>query len=285
MSNNTSPTVHKRQLGLALTELRERAGKVREEAAAALECSLSKISRIEHGDVGVRPAEMRDLLDLYEVAAADRVEVEELARLARQRRPRTTYGSAIPDWFRKFVNLEEVASEVRTYDSELITGLLQIDDYTRALVEATPLHRPEDLDRILAARRARQKRIAGDAPLRVWAVMSEGAIRRVVGGPDVMARQLAHLTALAKQPHITIQVVPFSAGAHPSTGFNFSLLRFPDDDGADIAYLENLTGASYLDRDRPQELKTYEITFNALSAAALSPADSLSLVDTVRREL
>lgn len=285
MSNNTSPTVHKRQLGLALSEVRERAGKTREDAATKLECSLSKISRIEHGDVGIRPAELRDLLDLYQVAEDSRTEIEELAKLARKRRPRTTYGPAIPDWFRKFVNLEEMASEVRTYDSELITGLLQTGNYTRALIEAAPLHRPEEIDRVLAARQARQQRISGPNPLMVWAVMSEGALRRVVGGREVMAQQLAHVRKLATKPNITIQVVPFSAGAHPATGFNFSLLRFPDDHGADIAYLEHLTGASYLDRDRPQELKTYEITFNALSASALSPADSLKLVDTVLQEL
>ncbi|GAB3481312.1 helix-turn-helix domain-containing protein [Amycolatopsis cihanbeyliensis] len=282
---SSSPTVRKRQLGLALADRRQQAGKTREDAAAALECSLSKISRIEHGDVGVRPIELRELLDLYGVGKDERGRVEELARLARQRRPRTTYGSAIPDWFRKFVNLEEVASEIRTYDSELVTGLLQTGDYARALIEATPLHRPEEIDRVLAAREARQRLITGDEPIRVWAVMSEGAVRRVVGGREVMAAQLEYLAELGRQPHITIQVVPFGAGAHPSTGFNFSLLRFPDDDGADIAYLEHLTGASYLDRDRPQEMKIYEITFNALSAAALPPADSLRLLDNVRQEL
>ncbi|WP_216207804.1 helix-turn-helix domain-containing protein [Amycolatopsis aidingensis] len=282
---SSSPTVRKRQLGLALADLRQQAGKTREDAAAALECSLSKISRIEHGDVGVRPIELRELLDLYGVGKDERGRVEELARLARQRRPRTTYGSAIPDWFRKFVNLEEVASEIRAYDSELVTGLLQTRDYARALIEATPLHRPEEIDRVLAAREARQRLITGDEPIRVWAVMSEGAVRRMVGGRGVMTAQLEYLAELGGQPHITIQVVPFAAGAHPSTGFNFSLLRFPDDDGADIAYLEHLTGASYLDRDRPQELKVYEITFNALSAAALPPADSLRLLDNVRQEL
>src|SRR4051794_37355561 len=120
-----NPTVPKRQLGRALQALREAAGKTREQVAAVLDCSASKISRIENGHVGIRSAEFRTLMDLFGVPAEQRPELEDLARETRKRRPRTTYGRSIPDWFRRFVSLEESASEIRIYSGELVTGLLQ----------------------------------------------------------------------------------------------------------------------------------------------------------------
>lgn len=223
-----NPSVSKRQLGRALMSLREAAGKTREQVSAVIECSESKIGRIERGHVGVRAAELRDFLTLYGVADDQRRELEALARETRKRRPRTTFGKAIPEWFRRYVDLEETAAEIRTYDGELVTGLLQTEDYARAITEASPLHIPTEIGRIVQARAARQDRLTDDDAPRVWAIMSEGVLRLQVGGRDTMRQQLKHILDLAALPNLTVQVTPFSSGAHAATGFGFTLLRFAD---------------------------------------------------------
>lgn len=285
MGNQTSPIVHKRQLGMALQSLREAAKLDPKDAATKLECSDAKISRIERGHVSVRPAELRDLLALYKAGATVRRSLEQLGREARKRRPRTSYGTAIPQWFRDYVRLEEGASEIRSYDEGLVTGLLQTPDYTRTLILANPSHDPKEVDRLVEARIARQARLDGEHPPRIWAVGSEQVIRRTIGDRNVMRDQLKHLRALATRPNITFQVIPFNAGAHAASGFNFTLLRFPDSDGLDVAYLEDLTGASIVDRDKPDDLAKYAVAFDHLLACALPPAQTLHLLDTVRQEL
>lgn len=280
-----NPTVPKRQLGRALMTLRDAAGKSREEVAALLECSPSKISRIENGHVGVQSAELAKIMDFFEVPTDQRDALATIARESRKRRPRTTYGRSIPDWFRRFMSLEETASEIRTYDGELVTGLLQTEDYARAITEANPLHAPADVERLIRARAARQARLTGDKPPQLWAIMSEAVLRIQVGGRDVMIGQLEHIAEMAKLDHVTVQVAPFAAGAHPCTGFDFSLLQFPDDIGVDVVYLEDLTSASYLDKREDPQRQSYVLVWNHLTASALSPRDSIRLVNTVRREL
>jgi transcriptional regulator with XRE-family HTH domain len=280
-----NPTVPKRQLGRALQELREAAGKTREEIAEVLECSASKISRIENGHVGVRSAEFAALMKLFKVPGNQRAELEAIARETRKRRPRTTYGRSIPDWFRRFVSLEESASEIRIYKGELVAGLLQTEDYARAITETNPLHTPNDIDRLIRARAARQARLLSDNPPRLWVVMSEAALRIQVGGRDAMVNQLGHILEMAKLDHVTVQVTPFAAGAQVCTGFDFILLQFADDIGVDVVYVEDLTSASYLDkRDDPQR-QAYVLAWQHMTASALSPRDSVRLVNTVRREL
>jgi transcriptional regulator with XRE-family HTH domain len=286
MAKPINPTVPKRQLGSALGQLREAAGKNRDDAAEAIDCSPSKISRIEHGHVGIRAAELSLLLTLYGVTGQERADLEALGKGTRQRRPRTTYGKAVPEWFRRYISLEEAAAFIRTYDGELVTGLLQTEKYARTLIEASPLHAPGDVDRLVEARAARQKATFERAePAQLWAVMAEGVLRNLVGGRDVMRGQLGHILEIGKLPNITIQVAPFANGTHAATGFPFSLLQFRDDVGIDVVYLEDLTSASYLDRPDDPQRQQYVTVWNHLTAAALSPVDSLRLVDTVRREL
>lgn len=181
-----SPTAYKLQLGATLERLRVAAGQEQQDAATHLGCSISKIGKIERGDVGVRPAELRDLLDLYGVIdQEERAEIEALGRAAQKRRPRTPYGSVIPDRFRKFFHLEETAVELQSYDPELVHGLAQTEDYARAVTVANPLHRPGDIERLIQARLARQERLTTPNAPRLWLVLSEGAIRREVGGAKV----------------------------------------------------------------------------------------------------
>lgn len=280
-----SPIVHKRQLGMALEQLRVQAKLEIADAASRLECSDSKIRRIERGHVAIRTAELRDLLDLYKADDGTRRALEALAREARKRQQKTSYGTTIPGWFRDYMRLEEAAREIRSYNEGLITGLLQTPEYARALIVANPSHDPKEVDRLVEARVARQTRLDSDNPPRLWAVVSEQAIRRQVGGPTVLRDQLLHVQHLATRPNITFQVIPFSAGAHAAAGFTFTLLRFELDDGMDIVYLEDLTGASTIDRDKPNDLAQYATTFEHLLASAAPPAATLQLLDTVIAEL
>lgn len=280
---NPSSTVPKRQLGMALRKLREAKGMDREVPAGVLDCSASKIGRIETGDVSVKLAELRELLNLYEVTGQQREDLEQLGKQARARRKRTTYGTAIPDWFRKYVNLEEAATEIRSYEPEFVPGLFQIEDYARAVIQASPLVPPGDVDRLVEARMARHERVFGDEPAHVWTVMSEAVLLRQVGGPGVLRRQLEHLCELARRPNVTIQISLFSQGAHAAPGFSFFLLKLPNSDGLDIVYLEDLTSARYVDNDSAEQQR-YGIVWNYLTRSALSPEESADLLDRLVHE-
>lgn len=277
-----SPTAYKLQLGATLQRLRIDAGLERINAEKCLDCSPSKIHKIENGDVGVSAAELALLLELYGVKAEDRMEIEALGRAARQRRPRTPYGSVIPDKFRRFFHLEETAVEIQSYDGELVHGLAQTEAYARAVIEANPLHRPGDIGRLIQARLARQERFLQPDSPRLSVVMSEGAIRRVVGGPAVMRDQLRHLASLSRRRNITIQVIPNSAGAHAATGYAFNILN-RGTAGPSIVYLENLLDANFV--DDPLRAERYELIFRHLLASALSPAATSKLLGTVASEL
>ncbi|HEX3649588.1 MAG TPA: Scr1 family TA system antitoxin-like transcriptional regulator, partial [Pseudonocardiaceae bacterium] len=155
MTGTTSTAVPKRQLGMALRRHREAQDIDRETAAGALDCSASKIGRIEAGVVGMKAAELRELLDLYEVTGQERQDLEQLRVQTNKRRKPTHYGTAIPDWFRRYVSLEEGATEIRIYAVEPIDGLLQTEDYARAVIAASTLPAPGDVDRLVDARMAR----------------------------------------------------------------------------------------------------------------------------------
>jgi transcriptional regulator with XRE-family HTH domain len=279
----TSPTVPKRQLGTALRRYREARELSRDVPAGVLECSPAKIGRIETGDVGVVAAELRALLDLYEITGEERSDLERLAQQSRQRRRSTPYSRAVPDWFRKYVNLEEVAEAMRNYDNELILGLCQTEDYARALISANTKTQPGDVDRAVQARLARQERLAGPDAIQLHVVMAEAAVRIQIGGPKVMRAQLERLRELTALPNITIQIIPFSVGAHAATGFPFSLLRLPKSEGLDVVYLEDLTSARYVDND-PVEQERYGVIWSHLIKAALTPDRSARLLATLRKE-
>lgn len=275
----SSASVPKRQLGMALRKRREELGMERDAAAELLECSASKIGRIETGDVGVKASELRDLLALYQFPAEARADLLRLGMQSRKRRARTDYGPAIPDWFRKYIDLEEGATQIKNYSTELVTGLLQTEAYARAVTEASPLPPPGDVGRLVSARMARQRRLLKEA-IPLWVVMSEGVLHRRVGGPKVMREQLAALRELGKLDHVTIQVVPFDRGAHAATGFSFTLLRLPNANGLDVVYLEDLTSARYVDNDA-EEQQRYGIVWNHVTRAALSPDETADLLDTL----
>jgi hypothetical protein len=179
------------------------------------------------------------------------------------------------------VNLEEVAGAIRSYDTELVPGLLQTEAYAHTVISTSPFSPPGDVDRLVQARLARQERLTGPDPVEVWAVLSEGALRRQVGGPDVQRAQLIRLRELADRPNITIQISAFDQGALVAAGFPFTLLRLADDE-LDVVYLEDLTSARYVDND-PHEQERYGVVWNHLARAALQPKASKRMLDILAK--
>lgn len=277
MSTTSSPTVSRLQLGRELRRLREAAGVSREAAAAELECGTSKISKIETGKAALRAGEVKVLLDRYGVTDRDAV-----LRLARDARKRSAY--RVPDWAKTYVGMEAEAAELRIYEAELVPGLLQTQGYARLVTRAAdPYRDPREVERLVEARLDRQQRLSGeDTPL-IWAILNEAVIRRVVGDMEVMQGQLLHLLSVADRPNVTIQVLPFSAGAHPAMDATFVHLRLSDPPDAEIVYLEDLTSADYL--DRPAHVESYYKVFGLLAQLALDPDKSLMMIDRASKDL
>lgn len=281
VTQDTSPTDFKTQLGIVLTDLRKRSGKERVQAAAALGCSEAKIGTIERGRSAVAPLELAELLDLYGVHGDDRDDVEHLAAVARRRRPRTPWGSVIPERLRRFFRLEESAIRIRYYHPKLVHGLVQTEDYAHAVISSDPEHRPSDIPLLVQARMARQSRLTGSRPLELHLVLSKAALRQYIGGPEVMRDQLRHLREVATHPNVHVGVIPFTAGAHPANGTPFTILTTPL--RKTVVYLENLTDGIVV--DDPHRVARYEAAFTQLSNIVLPDSETLALLDKIAAEL
>jgi transcriptional regulator with XRE-family HTH domain len=285
MGTGCSPTVRRRRLALELRRLREAARLTCEEVADHLECSASKISRVETGRVSASPRDVRDMLDLYGAPAVQRESLVQLARDSRQKGWWHAFSDTMHPQFATYVGLESAACQIRIYEVSLIPELLQTEDYARAVIRSGMMSRPgEDAERQVALRMARQPAITrDDDPPQVWAVLDEAVLRRQVGGPGVMQRQLEHLLAQAALPNVAIQVIPFGGGALPAMGRPFVILVFPERVDTDVVYLEDLTSALYL--EDVAEVDRYNVFFNHLRATALSFDDSSLLITSVLKEM
>jgi transcriptional regulator with XRE-family HTH domain len=284
MGSEHSPTVRRRRLALELRRLREAARLTCEEVAEHLECSASKISRVETGRVSVSPRDVRDMLELYNVPAAQRENLVQLARDSRQKGWWHAFSDTMEPQFATYVGLESAASEIRIYEVSLIPGLLQTEDYARAVIRSGMMSSPvEDVERAVALRMARQPAVTRDDPPKVWAVVDEAALRRRVGGAGLMRLQLEHLLAQAALPNVAVQVIPFTGGAHPAMGRPFVILVFPERVDTDVVYLEDLTSALYV--EDVAEVDRYNVFFNHLRATALSFDDSAALITSVLKEM
>ena len=250
------PTVQRLVLGSQLHRLRESRGITAEQAAEAIRGSHSKISRIEHGRVGFKARDVADLLTLYGVT--DNEERAALLNLAKEANARGwwhAYSDILPLWAESYVGLEAAASVIRTYQIQLIPGLLQTEGYARALIRQGSAATEEEIARRGELRASRQEILRRpDAP-QLWVVVDEGALRRPVGSREVVREQLAYLAEVADHPAVTLQILPFSAGAHSAMGGPFTILRFAEPDLADVVYIEQLTSALYL--DKPAEVDSY----------------------------
>ena len=267
----SSPTVLRIILGAQLRRLREASGLSRHEAGDRIRSSESKISRLELGRVSFKERDVADLLTLYGVA--DQVERDTILEKAREANTPGwwhRYHDVLPNWFQTYVGLEESTSLIRTYEIQFVPGLLQTPDYARAVIRlGNPNASQTEIEHRVELRLRRQKRLSGpDAP-RLWAVIDETALRRPLGGPETMRGQLEHLIAMCARPNTTIQIMPFRFGGHVAEGGAFTLLRFPEPEVPDVVYLENLTGALYL--DKPEETESYLSTIERLCVDSATP--------------
>jgi hypothetical protein len=279
------PTVQRMVLGARLRRLRTELGLSREEAAAAIRASAWKIHRLENGQVGFKERDMLDLLARYQVQ--DPAEVAELLTLAREANTPgwwQRYGDVLPQWFRTYVDLEQAATLIRTYEGQFVPGLLQTDAYLRAVVHGAHLDpAPDQVGRRVRLRLARQTLLTRESPPRLWAVLDEAALRRPVGGRLVMRGQLERLLEATKLPNVTLQVLPLAAGAHSAMAGAFTILRFADPELPDIVYLEHLTNAVYL--DRRDEVERYLDVMELLCVDSEPPARTVELLTTILDEL
>ncbi|MGK5695604.1 helix-turn-helix domain-containing protein [Streptomyces sp. URMC 128] len=275
------PAVRRRKLGAELRALRTSAGLTSGEAARLVGWHQSKVSRIETGTSGVKPADVRLLLDAY--AVADRQLRELLMVLAGSEDSggRThwwhAYRGVLPPTYRDFISLESQAGAMRTLETTVVPGLLQTPEYARAVTKAAVEGLSEDrLDTLVEVRLARQDVLRADPPLELSAVLDEAVLRREVGGPGVMARQLERLVEAARLPQVRLQVLPFAAGAHIGVTGPFVIFSFSSTSDLDVVVLDHLTSSLYL--ERKEDLQAYTEAFNALQIHALSPEDSLDFI-------
>jgi transcriptional regulator with XRE-family HTH domain len=277
----SGPVVLRIVLGGELRRLRELADLTPQQVARELGVSESKISRLERGRNAFKQDDVADLLFLYGVSDETvREELLSLARRANQPGWWHSYQDVLPQWFQPYVGLEAAAQRIRTYEPHYIPGLLQSADYAAAVI-ALDGFREEELERRVTLRRDRQRRFR-DGALRLWAILDEAALRRPVGGTDVMRRQLEELISATKLPNLTLQVTPFAAGGHTALN-GFSILRFPDPQMTDVIYVEQLTNALYL--DKRDEVDAYLLAMERLSVMSASPAGSLDIINDIMDDL
>lgn len=279
------PTVLRMLLGAQLRRLRETAGVTRDDAGYHIRASGSKISRMELGRVSFKERDVTDLLEFYGIH--DPAEKEKLVQLTKEANATPWYQKfqdVVPDWFHVFVGLEEAAQLIRVYEVQFVPGLLQTEEYARAVIlQGAPGLDPDEVERRVALRMGRQKLLTRENPPRYWVIMDEAALRRPMGGRDVHVGQIERLIDLVGEPNITIQVMPFRYGGHAAEGGAFTIMRFPETDLPDVVYMEYLTGAHYI--DKPEEVERYAAVMERLSVAGTSPDRTREILSGMLKEI
>jgi transcriptional regulator with XRE-family HTH domain len=262
-------------LGKQLRELREHARLTTEDVGLQLDCSPSTISRMEGGKVGIRRSTLERLLEIYEVD--DREHIETLIALAKQGKTRgwfARYGD-LPSSYSRYIGLESSAVEMRNYEALVVPGMLQTEEYTRALLAASPGESEDAVEAHVSARRERQGLLnRTENPLQFIAVLDESVIRRLIGGPDIMRSQLKHLADMGRARNVTIQILPFSGGAYAGMAGSFAILRFQG--APSVVYAEAMAGDIYQEAG---DVQRYHDVFESLRAAALSPFESIKMIE------
>jgi transcriptional regulator with XRE-family HTH domain len=281
MPKPIGPTVPRWQLGEQLGRLRERAAVSPGDIAERLGCSISKIHKIEGGQVSMVRAELEAILDYYKVTdGALRAELTELQRLGKQRGWWAKFG-AVPAPFADFLGLETAASTIRVFEPLVVHGLLQTEEYARAIAGQTALLAGDDeRERQVRIRMERQETVLGEEPPEIWVVLDEGVLRRVIGSEAVMARQLMHLSRLPMS--ITVRVVPFRSGAYPGINGPMTIFEFEERLHTPVVYVEGQAGNVYLEKER--DLRRCYAAYEHITASALSKQDSAQLIAAVARE-
>jgi transcriptional regulator with XRE-family HTH domain len=279
--------VPRRRLGAELRTLREQAGLTIEDVAQELECSVSKVSRLETGQGIPKVRDVRDLLDRYEVT--DQAHRERMMRLVRDGQRQGWWHDfsdvlapdpedpLVPDNLDRYVALEQDASNVRSFEATLVHGLLQTEDYAQAVLHDLSTADPDAADRLVELRMRRQDRLyVNEDPLTLHVILDEAVLHRLIGGEQVMRAQLKKLLDGAQRPNITIQILPFSIGAHPATEGPFGILTFPESDDYDLVYVEGHLSDLYLEKEH--DIHTYEKMFNRLVDLCLTTGQSTALI-------
>ncbi|WP_161163127.1 helix-turn-helix transcriptional regulator [Streptomyces sp. SID5910] len=282
MASNVNPTVRRRRLGQELRRLREVKGMTAEEVAERLLVSQSKISRLENGRRSISQRDVRDLCGVYEVE--DQRIVDSLMQMAKDSRQQGWWHAFGDIPYSVYIGLETDAESLRTYEPQIITGLLQTRSYAEALIQgALPETSVADIEKRVQVRIRRQERISAETnPLRLWVVLDEASLRRVVGGKQVMREQLEHVVEMSQSPHITVQVLPFDVGAHPGINGQYSILEFADAADSSVVYIEGVTSDLYL--EKAQDVQKYTVMYEHLRAQALNVEQSRQRIEDVAKE-
>ncbi|MFT2015480.1 helix-turn-helix domain-containing protein [Streptomyces sp. 796.1] len=282
MTSNVGPTVRRRRLGQELRRLRQEKGMTAEEVAEELMVSQSKISRLENGRRSISQRDVRDLCRAYRVE--DKRLVESLMQMAKDSRQQGWWNAFGDVPYSVYIGFENDAASLRVFESQVVPGLLQTPEYAEAVIGgAIPEGTPEQLAQRVQVRLRRQERISDPfSPLRLWAVVDESALRRLVGNPRVMAEQLEYLIRMSHEPHVTVQALPFYLGSHPGMSGQFSILEFSDESDTSVVYLEGVTSDLYL--EKLSDVQSYSMMYEHLRAQALNVDQTREFIAEVARE-
>ncbi|MFI5936070.1 helix-turn-helix domain-containing protein [Actinoplanes sp. NPDC051494] len=280
MNPRRSPTIRRRRLGAELRRYRDGAGVTIDVVADRLGCSPSKVSRIETGHTSATPRDVKDMLDIYGVDGAVSDELVQIAREARQKGWWHPFSTVLTG---AYVGLEAAARSVRSYEQQVVPGLLQTDKYAIAMIRAARVgDADQKIEQRVRVRMARQALLIQDDPIDLWVVLDEAVLSRPVGGDEVMREQLHRLAEMAELPNVTLQILPFAAGAHAGMDGTFAVLDFPDAEDPDVVFVENATGGLFL--EKADELHKYNLIFDAIRSSALPPEESRNMIAMLAEE-
>ncbi|MEV4251695.1 helix-turn-helix transcriptional regulator [Spirillospora sp. NPDC049652] len=283
--NNPSPTMRRRRLGAELRRLRESAGKVGDEVSAQLGWYSAKVSKIETGRIAVGWGDVADLLDHYGVPEGE--QRDRLIALARESKTKRRdewwqpFNDILSRNYKTVVDLETSAASLRIFEPLVIPGLLQNDDYARAIIRSRQEYSEEEVERRVELRMKRQAVIEAGGSLDMWVILDEAALHREIGGPEVMSRQLRRLLEVAKAPRVQVQVVPFGVGPHAAMSGSFGVFSFAEETDPDVVFVETIAGTLYL--ERKEDIAASKLAFEHLHAAARDLAESLELISAAAR--
>ncbi|QMU74365.1 helix-turn-helix domain-containing protein [Streptacidiphilus sp. P02-A3a] len=273
-----------RRLAAELRRLRASADLTREDVTERTGINAATLYRIETARVRPQQRTLASLLDIYEVAQPQRDEIIALSQGADEQVWLRPYHAELRELYTAYISFEAEAQAVRNYESLFIPGLLQTEDYARAVIRGgLPSANARQVEQRVQARMERKTVLAKDAPLQLWAIIDESALRRMSGGPTVMRDQMNHLLSAMAEPYLTLQVIPFGAGSHPGMPGSFALISFPDADDPEIVYIDSMAGDMFLESGA--DVNRYGLIFDTLRAVALSPDDSASLIAELLKDI
>jgi transcriptional regulator with XRE-family HTH domain len=278
-----TPTVRLRRLAAELRSLRASSGLTRDEVVERTGINVATMYRIEHARVRPQTRTLRTLLDLYGVEKEQQAELVALLRDARERGWLHPYESELPEQYMTFIGFEGEAESASNYESLFVPGLLQTEDYARAVITGVlPFASRDEVERRVEVRMERQEVLRGDNPLQLWGIVDEAALRRQVGSPAVMRAQFRHLLEASELPNVTFQVIPFDAGAHAGMPGSFIVLQFAEEAIPDVIYIDSMAGDLFLEAE--SDVRRYKLVFEHLRAVSASPDASRALLASLATE-